>query len=262
MNKAFLQFSVLLIAFAAMWFGLSRINFVKNMHLDNLGKRAEKKLGDLVMESIEAQDDIVGADSAANVLNKIKEKLLANNPDIPKDIQIHLVENDEINAFALPGNHIVVYTALIKHCDSVEELCGVLSHEMAHITLHHISKKLAAELGAGTISAATGGNTVVISKILKILSSTAFDRSQESDADAQGERYLESAHINPHGISSFMMKIAEIHKDEPEALEWISTHPDSRKRAEALEKMIGKQQKSYDTVLDAKDWMTLKHASE
>ena len=125
MNKAFIQFFVLLLVFATMWFGLSRINFVKNLHLENLGQRAEKKLGELVMESIETQSDIVGVDSVATVLNKVKEKLLAGNPDIPKDIQIHLVDNEEINAFALPGDHIVVYTALIKHCDSVEELCGV-----------------------------------------------------------------------------------------------------------------------------------------
>jgi predicted Zn-dependent protease len=64
----------------------------------------------------------------------------ANQLD-PNSVQVHLVNNDEINAFAMPGGHILIHSGLVQTLESPEELAGVLGHEVAHVQLNHISKK-------------------------------------------------------------------------------------------------------------------------
>ena len=261
MTKASAQLLVLIVVFFALWFGLSQIDYVKTFHLTGLGNKTEKKIGDAIMHTLHETDMEAGADSAARVLALVEARLRAGNREMPVDIQIHLISSKEVNAFALPGNHIIVYTGLIKHCDSVEELCGVLAHEIAHISKRHIMKKMAGEMGAGVLASVTSGNTVVINRIIKLLSSTAFERKQESEADEVGVKYLINAHINPAGFTSFMLKIADIQQGEPELLEWVSTHPESKKRADAIQLLIGNGHHDYSKVIDTHDWEVLKNAS-
>src|SRR5690606_26318193 len=65
----------------------------------------------------------------------------ANNID-RKLIKAHLIEKDEVNAFAIPNGHLVIYDGLIKASEKPDELAGVISHEIAHIELQHVMKKL------------------------------------------------------------------------------------------------------------------------
>lgn len=262
MGKAILQFIVLTAIFLAVWFGLSRIHYIQYFHLDNISSRTEKKVGNLIIEQIKATNREIETDSATQALDDIKFRLCADNHINPDHIHLHLIHSDEVNAFALPGDHIVIYTGLIDHCDSASELCGVLSHELAHLQLHHVTKRLANEVGITVLAAAAGnGNSVVIARIIKMLSSTAFERQQESDADEKGVEYLQHAHINPKGFADLMLKIADMKADDPVHLEWLSTHPDSKKRAETIMELINTHHANYSPVIDDNSWQALKDAA-
>lgn len=239
----------------AIWVLVSRLDWGKKVS-SGIGANTEKQVGDAILASLKQTNEEV-TDSSVVLLSKLKLRLLSNNPEIPADIQLHLFRSREINAFAIPGHHIVVYTGLINNADSAEEVCGVLAHEMGHVQLNHVMKRLAGELGIGVLVTVVTGNSGVMHDIMHILSSTAFERSQESDADKAAVTFLNRAEINTAAFAGFMLKMAA--KDQqPEYLEWISTHPDSRKRADEIRKLAATQAAAVKPVMTATDWMGLK----
>lgn len=78
---------------------------------------------------------------------------------IPRNhVKVHVFRADVVNAFAMPGGHLVVNSALIEDCKNPEQLCGVLAHEMAHIELRHVMNKLLREVGMSVlVNITTGG---------------------------------------------------------------------------------------------------------
>jgi beta-barrel assembly-enhancing protease len=261
MGKVILQFIAMAAIFFAAWFGLSRIDYVKIFHLNNLSKKTEKKLVEVIMKTIEKTHDEIDDDSTKALLDRITRRICEDNIIDHENIHVHLVESSDINAFALPGNHLIIYSGLIKRCDSVSELCGVMAHEIGHMQLNHVMKRLAGEMGIAVLaSVATNGNSQVAAQIIKLLSSSAFERSQESDADKFAVDCLLQAHIDPRGFANFMMKIARLH-DLPEEMEWISSHPDSKKRAEAIRAQYASSHVTYIPVISDEEWESLKDAA-
>ncbi len=260
MGKVILQFLAIVFAFFAAWFLLSRIDYVKQLHLNGISKRMEKKIGDVIMETLEHTHKKKGKnDPAQATLDKIKDRLCDGDGN---DIQVHLIESSDINAFALPGNHLIVYTGLIKRCDSVQELCGVMAHEIGHMRLRHVMKRLGSELGIAVIASVASGNSQVAARIIKMLSSSAFERKQESEADEFAVTCLLEAKINPKGFANFMMKIAKIQSGIPEEMEWISSHPDSKKRAEAIRSLYDSDRiVNGEEVVTEEEWEALKEAA-
>ena len=254
MGKAIIQFAVLAALFCSTWFILGRVDYMKKLHLEKMSERTEKKIGDLIMKSIKAQHKVVENDSLTTLLDKIKMELCEDTAQA-KTIHIHIVESDEVNAFSLPGNNIIVNTSLIEHCDSSSELAGVLAHELAHIRLHHVMKKLSDDIGITLLLAvASNGNAQIIREIISKLSSTAFERRLETEADDQAITYLENAKIDPSGLPDFLHKLSEIKGDAPGQPEWISTHPDTEKRVKALRATIGVKKGKYHQPLSKKEW--------
>lgn len=259
MGKAIYQLSVIVLVFFALWFGLSQIDYVKKFHLNELSKKTEKKLGDVLMETIGDEDEKIDNDTTQVILNKLKERICISNGIKPNEINIHLVLSNNINAFALPGNNLIIYSNLIQNCDSASELCGVMAHEIGHMQLNHVMKRLAGEIGITLLaSVATNGNSQVASRIIRTLSTSAFEREQESEADRFAVMSLQKANIDPRGFSGFMLKLAESNTGIPEQLEWISSHPDSKKRADAILHQYMTRTSGFRSPVSEKEWATLK----
>ena len=131
MKKALIQFYLLLIVFFSSWFLLSRIDFMTLLKVEHYSKSTEEKVGDAIYESI-AQTETEEYDSASLAkLDEIKMSLCSKNYLDSSEIKVHLIKKDEVNAFALPNGHLIIYTGLISDCENAEELCGVMGHEIA-----------------------------------------------------------------------------------------------------------------------------------
>lgn len=204
MKKIVLQFSVLLIAFFGIWFVFSKVDFIRLLHVKQIKEQSVDQIGKHVWKAFETTNTVIENDTLTEALNRIRDRICNSNQlSIPADsIKIHVLENNEINAFALPGNHLVIYSALIKDCKSAEELAGVMSHEIAHMTRNHVAKKLLKEFGLSVIlssAGSTGG--AVLKQISKLLSSTAYDRTLESEADEYAVEYMINAGIDPANLA-------------------------------------------------------------
>lgn len=255
LNKTLFQGLVILILFFGLFFGLSKVDFVSFFEIEKRTTKAENNIGDLIWDQIQETEDVISNDSVVKGLDKLILPLCKSNGIERDSLKVHIVDKDEVNAFALPNNHLVVYTGLIKDCKKQEALQGVLGHEIAHIQNNHVMKKLSKEVGLSVIlSAATGGKGgAILKQILGTLSSTAYDRTLEKEADMESVKYLMKANINPEPLADFMYELAQEH-DAPTSLEWVSTHPDSEARAKyILDYLKGKKYEKKQTMTQ-KEW--------
>ncbi|HLA54836.1 MAG TPA: M48 family metallopeptidase [Flavobacterium sp.] len=258
-KKTIFQGAVVIVSFVAIWLAFSQVDFMRLFHVDKVNNTTAEKLGDMIWESIERTETVITNDSVVKPIDKLITHIADKNGFDRKDIKLHIVEKDEVNAFALPGNHLVVYTGLIKDCDNESELAGVLGHEMAHIEKDHVMKKLVKEVGFSVlVSVATGGRgQQMAGQIAKTLSSSAYDRKLESEADIASVDYLIKADLDPEQFANFMFKMAN-DKTLPAEFYWISTHPESEERAKAIVEYIKGKRITKKEVLSAKDWESFK----
>ena len=251
-NKTLFQGLILVIAFFAMWFGLSKLDFVGFFEIEKHTTSAENKIGDLIWDQIQETETVVTNDSIVKTLDKLILPICNANGIQRDSLKIHIVEKDEVNAFALPNNHLVVYTGLITDCQKQEALQGVLGHEIAHIENNHVMKKLSKEIGLSVlISATTGGKGgEIVKQVLSTLSSSAYDRTLEKEADMESVKYLLKADINPEPMADFMYELAQ-QQETPDAFAWIATHPESEERAKyILDYLKGKKYQKKQTLTE------------
>lgn len=193
-------------------------------------------------------------------LDSIITRICKSNNIERTKIKVHVIKNDEINAFALPSGFLIIYSGLISNANNPEELAGVISHEIAHIELNHVMKKLVKEIGlSALITIATGRNSADgIKEIARILSSTAFDRNLEKEADLKAADYLINSQINPQPFADFLYLLAGTEHEALKYLSWVSTHPDLKKRAEYIVEYGKDKSSEYKTLLSKKTWAKLK----
>lgn len=231
-EKILIQFSVIIISFFGVWFLLSRIDFLNESDVQKFKQKSEQKLSEIILKSLTVTNEEIENKEISAMLDSIKVRLCKAKKLNCAKIKIHLVRSSDINAFALPDNHMVVYTGLLTYAKNAEEVAGVMAHEIGHMEKNHVMKKLVKEIGMEmlfTIAAGDAGNDIA-RETAKVVSSSAFDRKHEQEADDYALEMLTSANIDPQHLSNFFFRLSR-QNEMPEELVWISTHPDSKDRA-------------------------------
>lgn len=264
MKKLIIQGLITIVLFFATWLLLQQIDWINVLKVEKVTDKTEEKLGDLFWETFKKTEIENKETLVVNAVDSLVIKICESNDIDREKIKLHILTKDEINAFALPNGHLVVYSGLIVAAENQEELAGVLGHEIAHIELNHVMKKLVKEIGlSALISMSTGGNgTEVIRAAAKTLSSSAFDRSLEKDADIKAVEYLVASDLNPEPFGEFLYKLADNEGEVPKYLTWISTHPDSKERAEYIIEYSKKSSVKNIPVLKEDTWNALKETLE
>jgi predicted Zn-dependent protease len=254
-QKIILQGLLIITLFFGIWFGMAQLDFVGFFKVEEHSASLESTLGDVIWEEISDTESIITNDSIVKTLDALILPICEAN-DIERDsLKVHIVEKDELNAFALPNNHLVVYTGLITDCKKQEALQGVLGHEIAHIQHNHVMKKLSKEIGLTVLLSVVGGEKGgrVLNEILRVVSSTAYDRSLEKEADMASVKYLMKADIHPAPFADFMYELAQ-DSNLPKELAWISTHPESEERAKYIVEYIKDKKLSEKQTLTKSQW--------
>jgi len=251
---------MLLSLFFISWLGLSQVDWVDLLEIKESSDKLEQKLGDQLWEIYSREADEASNDTILHALDTLMNSICEANNINEEKIKLHVLQKDEVNAFAIPDGHLVIYTGLIKSVDKQEELAGIICHELAHIELNHVMKKLAKELGVSMLISVTTGNSVNgVAEIAKLLSSSAFDRSLEREADLQAADYLTNANIDPEHLANFLFKMSLDGGDYTEYLSWISTHPDSKERAEYIISATGNEEIENSPILADQTWQSIKN---
>ena len=194
----------------------------------------EVKLGRLLVEGVLAGERRIDDGPARDAVRRIVERLEAatNNPGYTFDV--HVIDDRRVNALAVPGGQIVVFTGLLAAAESAEEVAGVLAHEMQHVLHRHGLKQLVRQLGsAAVISLATGGGSLAgLAGRLDELAGLSYGRTQESEADRDGLAVLHRAGLPAEAMQAFFERLQ---RQQPDGVpEFLSTHPDTPRRIEEL----------------------------
>jgi beta-barrel assembly-enhancing protease len=265
MQKALLHFGIIAFCFFSLWFGLSHIDFVRLFNIERVTHENERKIGDFILESMQSGSKELDSDSAQAMVGRIKERICTANAISDTTIIIHILDKKDVNAFALPGGHLVVNAGLIRYCNTPEELAGVLAHEIAHIQQNHVMKKLAKEVGLSMLTTLAGGEAggrEIARETLKLLSSTAFDREQEREADRLAVHLLAEANIDPEQMANLLFRLSQETKNISTEFEWLNTHPDSRNRSAQILKLKKKENIVAKPLLQKDEWIALKSELE
>lgn len=151
-----------------------------------------------------------------------------------------------VNAFALPGGKVGIYTGLIELADSDDEIAIVMGHEIAHVTARHGAERMsqgivAGLLGVGVEAASRDSRNRDLIRAAYGIGATgatlAFSRANESEADYIGLRYAAKAGYNPTAAITFWRKMAK-KKEGAAPVKWLSTHPPHAERIADLQRWM------------------------
>ena len=262
MKKPIIQGLITILLFFGTWYALTQIDWMKIFKVQQVTDKTEQKLGELFWEVFKKSEKEVKNTLVVNSVDSIVTQVCKTNKIDRSKLKIHILDKEDVNAFALPNGHLIIYSGLILNSDNQEELVGVVCHEIAHIELNHVMKKLVKEIGLSVLISITTGNSgaEVIRETAKMLSSSAFDRSLEKEADIKAVDYLVNANINPEPFADFLYKLSDTEHEAIKYLTWISTHPDSKDRAEYIIEYSKGKEKEYKSILSNETWEKLKAA--
>ncbi len=174
-----------------------------------------------------------------NLMNKILASGYLNRKEY-FEWTIRIIDEDVLNAFAAPGGYLYFYTGLMQYLDNEAQLAGVMAHEIAHVDRRHSAQQLERELALSVIvSIILGNNPSKLEEyaagLAKGLSTLAFSRNHEYEADEFAVKYTSGTDYNPRGISGFFNKMEEA--KTVRYPEFLSTHPDPGNRLEAIDEV-------------------------
>jgi predicted Zn-dependent protease len=212
----------------------------------------EVSAGDKLFEQMMVAKKVVKNAEVDAQLKQITDPLLAGISDKRYPFTFHVIEDPTLNAFAMPGGHVVLHSGLLLAADSAEEIAGVLAHEIAHVTGRHSIRNIIASAGLYLALSAVVGDASGLLGVLAdnsaFLLDRKFTRDFEREADQVGWDYLVRAGIDPAGMVSFFEKMEREEKRQLEklpvvgsvakALQIASTHPATRERIARLEEKL------------------------
>lgn len=257
--RLLLKFVFLIVLFFATWFALRQIDWMTRLNVKQMTRTTEEKLGNLFWEMLSQTEDIDQSPEVAGTIDTLLTRLCsANNIDRGK-IKLHVVEKDMVNAFTLPDDHLIVLTGLVNESENEAELLGVIAHELAHVEKNHVMKKLVKEIGLSVlISMTKGGSGETVRQAMQMISSSAYDRDLEREADLTAVDYLIKAEVDPEPFANFLYRLSENEEHIPRQVFWISTHPDSKERAENIIDYLKGKIINRKSILTPEQWAKLK----
>ena len=182
---------------------------------------------------------VLKVDSAKTQIINAFYRELRYNTSYP--VEISVVESKEVNAFAIPGGNIVVYSSIINRIQTPEQLAGLLAHEASHIELRHSLRNLFRSLSRKMFLYLIIGNEAGIAGFLidnaDNLKGLEYSRSLETEADNNGIALMKKSGINPSGMLGLMNILAKETIGEP--AEFLNTHPVFSERIQNIKSQIG-----------------------
>ncbi|MFO1171372.1 MAG: M48 family metallopeptidase [Hyphomicrobiaceae bacterium] len=245
---------VALIVGSVVAFDLSPATYVASL----IPKQARVMAGQQVLEVVTQGSGLCSSPEGNAALQTLMSKIkTAAGTDT--DFNIVAVNWDLVNAFALPGEQIIVTRGLIDKAQSAEEVAGVVAHEMGHgIELHPEAGMVRAIGMAAAAELVFTGSSGTIGNFGQQMLELNYSRNAESRADDQAVRLLKAAQISPVPLSEFFDRLSKEMgetDDASTASKLFSTHPPSPDRAKLF-----KEAATYDTVpaLTPAEWSALK----
>ncbi len=214
----------------------------------------EVALGRAVVKQVEKEYKVMDDPVYQRRVEDIGRKIVAVCDR--KDINYYfgVLDDDEVNAFSLPGGFIYINKGLIDKVANDDELAGVIAHEVAHIVARHSIKKLQAMQGYNILSILIAGGTrsqgaVAAADEAFTQVMLGYAREDELLADQLSTRYLRAAGYKPEAMVEFLEKLDQVNKRRPlRPKTYYKTHPYVPDRVRVVKEELGERMTFTDYI--------------
>lgn len=234
--------------------GRSQFKLFSSNEMATLGNQSYAQIKD--QEKVSTDQALIG------YVQCITDDLVTVLPQPWSDLnwEVTVFDNEAVNAFALPGENIGVFTGLIDVAETPAQLAAVIGHEIGHVIAEHGNERMTSEvaaglglsLGAAWVGEELDGDTAAIvmaslgvgTQLFYIL---PYSRTHETESDQLGMDYMAAAGYNPAGAAQLWRNMSA--QAGPNPPEFLSTHPSPQSRIDALEAYRGQVQSTYQAAL-------------
>lgn len=246
-RRSFLVIAVLAAILAPAAAGQAKKRNLPRPGWNLFSKEQDIEIGREFSKQVEQQFVVVQNRELTDYVNRIGLRLVEKGGLEKYPYFFKVVQEDSINAFALPGGPMYVHTGLLRAVENEAQLAGVLAHELSHVVLRHgtnqASKAQFAQLGALLAGAVIGGGSLTgqLAQLGIGLGANSvllkYSRSAESDADLLGAYTMARAGYNPVEMARFFERLeAERKGKTPKFVEiFTASHPNPGNRVKAIE---------------------------
>ena len=218
-----------------------------------ISQQQEVQMGQEYAQQINAQLPIIQDPELNRYINVLGDSIAGLTSRRDLEWHFFIVDAQEVNAFAVPGGFVYVNRGLIQRADQMDELAGVLGHEIGHVLKRHTVKQMEKAQGANigvTLACVLTSicNSQAAGAAINIAGGAVFarfSRQDEAEADQQGFDNVVRAGISPVGMVTMFQKLLDERKSRPGAVEsWFLTHPLEEDRITAIQARINALPKS------------------
>ena len=236
-----------------------------------ISPQQERQLGEAIMRQIRGSREYLDDPEVTDYINGLGYKLVSNSPNPSQEFEFFVLSDKTVNAFALPGGFIGVNSGLIQTSQSESELAAVLSHEISHVTQHHIARLFNQQKQAGLASLAAIALAILAARTSPELAQAAaataqyatyqtavnFTRDNEREADRIGIQILEKSGYDPHAMPAFLERLQRAYRlYETNAPSYARTHPLTYERIADAENRV--QDVPYRQVPDSLEFQLVR----
>ncbi|MEO8332347.1 MAG: M48 family metalloprotease [Gallionella sp.] len=231
----------------------------------------ERQIGQQSMMEIRASKQFLDDPEVNDYLNQLGSRLVENSTEPGLGFEFFAINDYNINAFAMPGGFVGVNTGLLLTVQSESELAAVLSHEIAHVTQHHLARMIAGQQGDSLASMAAIAIAILAARTNPQATEAAiasvqaraiqkqldFTRTHEQEADRIGLDILQKSNFNTHAMPEFLARLQRATRLlEGNAPTYLRTHPITTDRVADIENRVQKQ--PYRLIPDSLDFQLVR----
>ncbi len=212
-----------------------------------VSQQQEVQMGQEYSQQINAQLPIIRDPEVNRYINLLGDQIASHTSRADLDWHFFVVDSKEVNAFAVPGGYVYVNRGLIERTTAMDELAGVLGHEIGHVVRRHTIKQMEQAQGANVgVTLACVLTNICASQAAGALINVGgtalfarFSRNDEAEADQEGVVNTVRSGISPQGMVTMFEKLLQERKTRPSAVEgWFATHPLEEDRIQAVRAQI------------------------
>ncbi len=223
-----------------------------------LPEGARDAMGQSVVASLAGKHRVCETTASRGALQRLTARLAKGAQKDPLKVKVRIVDWGLVNAFAVPGGHIILTRGLLHTAGSPDEVAGVLAHELGHALELHPETGLVRSAGLGAaVQLMFAGSAGTMTNIGLLITEIQYTRVAEHEADAHAVRILRNAGISAKGFADFFKRIDSPAERSVFNSAVVRTHPLTAERIAFVN-----SQPSYPATpaLNADDWQALRSA--
>lgn len=231
----------------------------------------ERRLGESIMLEIRRDPSYLDDAEVADYVNNLGRRLTARSDAVRQEFEFFVMQDPQINAFALPGGFVGINSGLLLAAQSESEVAGVVGHEVAHVTQRHIARMInqqgqnqlmsIAALAVAILAARSNSQVseaaMVLGQAGVVQSQLNFTRDNEREADRVGLQMLDAAGFDPRGMAVFFERLQRATRVyEGGAPSYLRTHPLTFERIADIQNRV--ENLPYRQVPDGLDFQLIR----